>query len=205
MEKTMNDFMKALSSKEPIPGGGGASALIGAVSSALCSMVANLTTGKKKYAQFQEDIDKIILKTEEATKNLISFIEKDAEVFKPLSEAYGIPKEDTSRDSILENALVKASSVPMEILAEANSIIDIIEELSIKGSRLAISDIAVAATACRSAMEGAAMNVFINTNLMKNKEYAVKLNKQATTLLENGCKRCEKVYEEIVKELRCDE
>ena len=58
-DNSLSEFITALSSKEPVPGGGGASALIGAIGVALCSMVANLTTGKKKYAKYQSDIDDI--------------------------------------------------------------------------------------------------------------------------------------------------
>ena len=85
MSITLNDFITTLSSKSPVPGGGGASALIGAVSVALCSMVANLTSGKKKYSEYQNDIEQIIEETNISINNLLILIDKDAEVFKPLS------------------------------------------------------------------------------------------------------------------------
>ncbi len=203
MNTSLNDFIKELSSKSPVPGGGGASALIGAVAAALCSMVANLTSGKKKYADYQDDIDRIIGKMNSSIRSLMNLIVKDAEVFLPLSEAYSIPKEQPGRDEILESALVNACSIPLEIIREAASLVDIIEELKIKGSRLAVSDVGVAASACRAALDGAAMNVYINTNLMKDKKYAAKVNEETACIVANSCKRLEKVYNDILNELRC--
>lgn len=198
----MNDFIKELSSKAPVPGGGGASALIGAVGVSLCSMVANLTSGKKKYLEYQEDIDNILSRTSASIKTLMELIEKDAEVFEPLSQAYSISKDNPDREEILEKALITACSVPIKLLEEISQVIDIMEELSIKGSRLAVSDVGVAAAACRSAMEGAIMNVYINTKLMKNREVALKTNAEAEMLLNDGVSRCNTVYRQIANELR---
>lgn len=198
----INEFIKLLSSKSPVPGGGGASALIGAIGVSLCSMVANITSGKKKYAQYQSDLELIIERTQTSIDKLIGFIKKDAEVFEPLSAAYGIPKEEPGRDDILEKALVTACSVPLEILHEVADVLDIIEQLSVKGSRLAISDIGVAASACRCAMESAVMNVYINTKLMKNREYALETNAAAADILADGIDRCDRIYRKITDELR---
>ena len=198
----IKEFIDQLSSKSPVPGGGGASSLIGAIGVSLCSMVANLTSGKKKYAEYQNDIDKIILRSQKSIDRLLILIEKDAEVFEPLSAAYGIPKEDPERDEILEKALVQACSVPMEILHEVYGILDIIEELSVKGSKLALSDVGVAASALRCSLEGAVMNVYINTKLMKNTEYAKKINKETDNIFKDGIEKCDKIYQQIVNELR---
>ncbi|MCL2772780.1 MAG: cyclodeaminase/cyclohydrolase family protein [Oscillospiraceae bacterium] len=201
-EELLADFIQQLSSKDPIPGGGGASALIGAVSAALCSMVANLTSGKKKYMEYQADIDEILRFTSISVPKLLDLIEKDAEVFEPLSAAYGIPKDATGRDEILENALVAACSVPIQILTEISVIVDIIESLYVKGSRLLISDVAVAASACRCAIESAIMNVYINTKLMKNRDYATQVNAEAEAIFSDGVRRCDAVYQKISDELR---
>ena len=201
MNRTIDEFMETLASKAPVPGGGGASALVGAVGAALCSMVANLTSGKKKYAQYQPDIDRILQQMEASRKNMLLLIRKDAEVFEPLSAAYGIPKDAPGREETLEAALVAASGVPMEILREAAAILETLEELAVKGSRLAVSDVGVAASACRCCMEGAAMNVYINTKLMKNREGAEKCNAEAFALLSDGIRRCSEVYWHITKDL----
>ncbi len=201
-EKTIQGFIAELASKAPVPGGGGASALIGAVGMALCSMVANLTSGKKKYAEYQSDIERLVERASESIANLLRLVEEDAEVFEPLSAAYGIPKDDPSRDDVLEAALVKACSVPMEMLKEMAGVVDVVEQLAIKGSKLAVSDVGVAASACRSAMEGAIMNVYINTKLMKERDCAMRLNQEAEDFLKDGVKRCNVVYQLVTDELR---
>lgn len=202
MKMEIHEFINRLSSKAPVPGGGGASALIGAVGVSLCSMVANLTSGKKKYAQYQQDIEQILENTQGSISRLLALIEKDAEVFEPLSAAYGIPKEDPKRDAILEKALVAACSVPMEILKEVFGILDVIGQLTVKGTRLAISDVGVAASACRSAMESAILNIYINTKLMKDREYALKINSEAGEILNAGVKTCDEIYRKISDELK---
>lgn len=198
----LNEFITQLSSKLPVPGGGGASALIGAIGVSLCSMVANLTSGKSKYSEYQNDIDLIIARTQVSIDNLLNLINKDAEVFEPLSKAYGMPKNEPLREEILEEALINACAVPMEILYEVESILDIIEQLSVKGSKLAVSDVGVSAAACRCAMESAVMNVLINTKLMKNREYALETNRNAQSILANGICRTNKIYGQIINELR---
>ena len=202
MNMEIHEFINRLSSKAPVPGGGGASALIGAIGVSLCSMVANLTSGKKKYEQYQQDIEQILDATQGSISRLLKLIEKDAEVFEPLSAAYGIPKEDPNRDDILEVALFQACSVPREILKEVSGILDVIVQLAAKGTRLAVSDVGVAASACRSAMESAALNIYINTKLMKNRDYAQKTNREAEEILEAGVRTCDEIYRKISEELK---
>lgn len=202
MDITVKDFITELSSKAPVPGGGGASALIGAIGVSLCSMVANLTSGKKKYALFQEDIDMVLSRTGESIQKILDNVRKDAEVFEPLSAAYGIPKDEPGRDEKLEKALRAACSVPMDILRDVADVLDIIEILSVKGSKIAISDVGVAASACRCSMEGAVMNVYINTKLMKDRDYAEKINAEAQFILMDGIGRCNDVYQKITNELK---
>lgn len=198
----MTQFLQNLSSADPTPGGGGASALIGSVAAALGSMVGNLTTGKKKYAQYQEDIERILAQTGEKWRILEGYIAKDAESFAPLAAAYGIPKDQEGREEILQNALVEAARVPLEIARECASLVPLLKELSEKGSRLAISDVAVAAVACRSAIEGAVMNVYINTKLMTDRTLADSMNAEANLLVAYSRVRLEKVYEEISNQLQ---
>ena len=125
----MEQFLKELASKEPTPGGGGASALLGSVSASLCSMVANLTTGKKKYAQYQEDIERILKEMETGIWKIHSFIEKDAVAFAPLAQAYSIPKDQPDREQILEKALLDAAVLPMELTETLYALVPVMEEL----------------------------------------------------------------------------
>lgn len=193
----MKDFLDALSSKEPTPGGGGASALVAAVSCSLCSMVSNLTTGKKKYAQYQDKIDEYLVLLKEKNELLQADIEKDAKAFAPLAKAYSLDKSTEGYEDIMEKALFDAATAPKEILEDIYSLVPVIEDLAVMGSRLAISDVAVAAACLEAAMKGCVLNVYINTRSMKNKDTAQKMNAYAEKIVSDGSKRMQKVYADI--------
>ena len=193
----MKDFLDALSSKEPTPGGGGASALVAAVSCSLCSMVSNLTTGKKKYAQYQEKIDEYLVLLKEKNELLQADIEKDAKAFAPLAKAYSLDKSTEGYEDIMEKALFDAATAPKEILEDIYSLVPVIEDLAVMGSRLAISDVAVAAACLEAAMKGCVLNVYINTRSMKNKDTAQKMNAYVKEIVSDGSKRMQKVYADI--------
>lgn len=197
----MNKFLDELASAAPVPGGGGASALIGAISAALCSMVANLTMGKKKYAQYQERIDELIPILDLLREKLLEDIKLDADAFYPLSQAYSIPKDAPDRDTVMEEALLTATKAPMKIMEDVSLLVPVLEELEVMGSRLAISDVAVAAAACSAALKGAVMNVYINTRSMKDQAVAESMNQRAKEMLSDGTRRCDAVYNKITEGL----
>lgn len=200
-DKSCNDFLEVLSSAAPVPGGGGASALVGAMGVALGSMVANLTYGKKKYESVQEKVVAVLKKTQDLQKELVSLVEKDAEVFAPLSKAYGLPKttdaEKKYKEETLESALKAASEVPFEIMQKAYAAIEIHEELAAIGTRIAVSDVGVGVSLCKSALMGASLNIFINTKLMKDHAFAEDLNQRTRELLAVGCEKADRVYREV--------
>jgi formiminotetrahydrofolate cyclodeaminase len=201
MNNDMTGFLSDLASSAPIPGGGGASSLVGATGVALCSMVANLTSGKKKYAEYQSDIEAILEKGEELRLKLIGLIDKDAEAFEPLSKAYGISKDNPSRNIIIEDALKNACTAPFEILETLSESSDLVYELCTKGSRLAISDVGCAAALISAAAKGAVMNIYINTKLMEDREYADSLNEKSYNLVSDITSCCDKVYDIINENL----
>ena len=184
IEKTCSEFVEILASKAAVPGGGGASALVGAIGIALGSMVGSLTVGKKKYADVEDEIISLMEKAAVLQKELLALVDGDAEAFEPLSKAYGIPKDDPTRETVMEDALRVATSAPMDIMQACASAIDIIEQFAEKGSVLAISDAGVGAACARAAIIGASFNVFINTKAMTDREYACKVNAEADALLE---------------------
>jgi len=160
-------------------------------------MVGNLTSGKKKYAEYQQDIERIIADAVALNEKMLSLIEKDAEAFEPLAKAYSIPKEEPGRDEILEKALYEAAMAPLEIVKCSAEVSALIKELVVKGSRLAISDVGVAASACEACAKGAAMNVYINTKLMKDRECAAKLNAETIALVDEVSAVSKAAYDEV--------
>ncbi len=199
---SMNDlsvksFAQELAAKVSVPGGGGASALVGALAAALGSMVGNFTLGKKKYADVEPDIIVLMEKAENLRNELLACIDKDAEGFEPLSRAYGLPKDAPGRDETLEKCLHDAAAVPMEIAELSCKVIELSEEFAAKGSKLMISDAGCSAVFAWSALYGAALNVRVNTKLMKDREYAAGLDKRIDSLMEEYWKRADKVYEDV--------
>ena len=192
------DFSAALASKAAVPGGGGASALAGALGIALGSMVGALTVGKKKYADVEEDIKALMVRAEELRLRILYCVDKDAEAFEPLSKAYGIPKDDPTRDEVMEKCLRVAAAAPVEILELSCQAIEILEEFAAKGSVLAISDAATGAALCRAALYGAAINAKVNTAAMKDKEYTKKVNAYVDEMVEKYGQAADRVYSAVV-------
>lgn len=205
-EQNMQEFIKVLSSKAAVPGGGGACAYVAAAGMALGAMVANLTTGKKKYAQYQEEIEELLSKTEQLSKELMTYMDKDAESFEPLSKAYGLPKDTKEqqeyKDAVMEKALKEASLTPVALMEKILDVLKILERLSVVGSRLAISDVGAGVQLCKAALNGASLNVFINTKLMKDTETAEELNTRTDALLIEGNELADRIYEEVVDAIR---
>ena len=105
-KNTCEEFVDVLASKAPVPGGGGASALVGAIGMALGNMVGSLTVGKKKYADVEADIIALKEKATALQADFLRLVDADAEAFEPLSKAYGMPKETEEQKA--ENARVMA-------------------------------------------------------------------------------------------------
>ncbi len=205
-EQNMQEFIKVLSSKAAVPGGGGACAYVAAAGMALGAMVANLTTGKKKYAQYQEEIEELLSKAEQLSKELMTYMDKDAESFEPLSKAYGLPKDTKEqqeyKEAVMEKALKEASLTPVALMEKILEALKILERLSVVGSRLAISDVGAGVQLCKAALNGASLNVFINTKLMKDTETAEELNTRTDALLIEGNELADRIYEEVVDAIR---
>lgn len=197
LNSTICGFTEQIASKAPVPGGGGASALAGAVGIALCDMVGELTVGKKKYAAVEDDLRALMEKAQDLRVRLLACIEKDAVAFEPLSRAYGIPKDDPSRPEIMEACLREAAAAPLEILDLCCEAIAVAQEFASKGSPLVISDAATGAMICQGALYGAAVNVRVNTASMKDRAYAEEMNRHVDRALETYIPLAEEIYRNV--------
>lgn len=205
-DMNMNEFLEVLSSSAPVPGGGGACGYVAAVGMSLGSMVANLTTGKKKYAEYHEEIEKIITEAKTITKELAECMDKDAVSFEPLSKAYGLPKntdeEIAYREEVMEKALVTASEAPLLMMETIYKALKVLERLAVIGSRIAISDVGVGVQMCKAAVNGASLNVYINTKMMKNTDIAEEMNTRADELVIMSNELADRTYEEVMEVIR---
>ena len=194
-------FIEELASKAPIPGGGGASALVGAVGAALGNMVGSLTVGKKKYADVQEDILTLKARTDKLQAEFLALVERDAEVFEPLSRAYGLPKDtpeqQAEKERVMEAALKEACAVPLQIMEKCGEAIELHREFAAKGTALAISDVGVGVALCKAALQGASLNVFINTKAMTDRAEAERANARAEELLDKYTDLADEIYSAV--------
>ena len=201
----VNEFVSKLGSKAPTPGGGGASALVGALGIALGNMVAHLTIGKKKYASVELDMLELKSKATNLQDELVTLIECDAEVFAPLAAAYSMPKdteeEKAERDRVMENVLNEACRIPMEIMEKVCQSLELVRETAEKGSVAAISDAGDAAVFCKAALQGASLNVYINTRSMKDRERADAYNSRADEMLAKYCPMADEIFENVKNRL----
>ncbi len=202
IDRTAADFTAELASPAPVPGGGGASALAAAIGIALGDMVGELTVGKKKYADVEEEIKDLMARAQQLRERLLGFVDADAEAFAPLAKAYGIPKDDPNRDAVMESALKVACSVPMDIMRACGEALDIIAAFAAKGSRLAISDAGCGAVLCKAAMQAASLNVFINTKSMKDRDCAEVLEAEANALLDKYTAMGEEIFGAVLDRIR---
>ena len=206
MNLSCEAFLEDLAGSAPAPGGGGAAALVGAAGAALGNMVGSPTVGKKKYADVEADIIALKEKATALQADFLRLVEADAEAFEPLAKAYGMPRETEEEKAekarVMAIVLKDACAVPMEIMEKCCEAIDLIVEFAAKGSKLAISDAGVGAAFCKAALQGASLNVYINTKSMADREYAEELNRKADAMLEKYTKIADETFDSVLGRLK---
>lgn len=195
---TLNEFSEKLFSKEPVPGGGGASALVGALAVSLGAMAANLTLGKEKYAKYSDELNANLKKAEKLRLRLLELIEEDAVGFGEINKAYKVKPRD---EALVEKSLVSAATPPLKMMEAIKEVIDILIVFSDKTSVLVVSDVGVGAKFAEAALKSAYLNVVVNAALMKDEKTAAEIEQKADKLL-HYAKKADEVYENIVKQLR---
>ena len=196
-QNTCRDFVTVLASSAPVPGGGGAAALVGAVGTALGNMVGSLTVGKKRYADVESEIIALKAKCDALQGELLDQVAEDAKGFEPLAKAYGIPKDDPDRERVLEEATVSACQAPMRIMELCCKAIEAVAVFAEKGSRIAVSDAGCGAVILKAALQSASLNVFINTRSLKDRATADGLNAKAKAMLEQYCAMADGIYDAV--------
>ena len=204
-EYTCQEFCEILASKAPVPGGGGASALAGALAIALGNMVGNLTIGKKKYAAVEEEIWACNVQSEDLRLRFLDLIQADGDSFAPLAAVYRLPsgteEEKAVKEEKLQTALVDACVVPeqiMECCMEALRLIDIYED---KGSVMAVSDAAAAALLAKSALSAAALNLRINAKSLQDREAAEAILERMNARIAEGDALADEIYARALNKL----
>ena len=205
LDKSCTEFNKVLSSKAPVPGGGGAAAMGGAIGMALSNMVGNLTVGKKKYADVEDEVKELIAAGEKIIAELEALVDKDAEVFEPLSKAYGLPKntpeEAEHKAEVMEECCKTACSVPMEIMRQAFAGIKLHQRMGQIGTMIAISDVGCGVAFMKSALEAGSLNVIINLNTIKDQAFVTSTREEMDNLLAEGKRIADETFALVLSKL----
>lgn len=201
LDKTCKDFVEVLASSAPVPGGGGAAAFGGSIGMALANMVGSLTVGKKKYADVEPEVKELLAKGYKVIADLQALVDKDAEVFEPLSQAYGIPKDDPTRAEIMEKCAKEACSVPMQILRTAYEGINITSRVAQIGSLLVISDAGCGVVFLKAALESAMLNVVINLGIIQDQDYVNNTRAEMNRLLAEGRKTADETLALVISKI----
>jgi len=201
----LRDFVNELSTDSPAPGGGSVSALSGALSAALSSMVANLTHGKKGYEEHSELMEEIALKAQELKDRYLQFIDEDTQAFNLVMEAFRLPKkteeEKKIREERIEEATKEATRVPLKVLEATLELLDLAEVVADKGNVNSVSDAGVAALQARACAEGAYLNVIINLKSLNDQKFIEEANNKAVALLQEIQLRSTAIYEKVKEKI----
>jgi len=205
LTKTLSVYIDELSSNSPTPGGGNVSALCGVLSASLGAMVCNLTIGKKKYADVEEEMKSIKEKLEGYKSKFLDLAEKDNEAFDKVMEAFKLPKETdeekSAREKKIEEATIEAAAVPSDVIKLCADVIPMIDTISRKGNKNSASDAGVAALLISTAAQGAFLNVAINCSSLKNQTIAAELMKKAEIYTDEVKKQSSYIIVQLNKEL----
>ncbi len=187
IDKKVSNFLDELASNSPTPGGGSVAALAGALGAALISMVGNLTVGKKKYKDVEEDIKKIISSSEKLRYELSQLIEEDVKVFNNFMSTYKMPKETEDEKKVraekIQESLIEAAKVPLKVAYKCLDILSLSKEVAEKGNINVVSDAGVAVLMAEAALESAILNVKINLGMIKDEKVRAELSSSIKEIL----------------------
>lgn len=205
IEKTVSQFLDELASNSPAPGGGSVAALAGAAGAALASMVCNLTIGKKKYAEVQDEMKAVLKETELLRKEFTQLIDKDTEAFNSVMAAFGLPKgseqEVAARADAIQVATKAATLVPLSVMQACEKALLQAKAVAQKGNKNSASDAGVAALMLQAGCAGAALNVRINLGGLNDASFVEQIAHESAEIARNVERLTREVLSEVEKML----
>lgn len=206
LDFSLEEFAQDLGSKKSMPGGGSVAAYALNLANGLASMVANFTSGKKKYAAYQAYIEKILEKCQAFHRESMDMVDRDAEAFLPLAAVYKMPsdtdEEMEAKYAQMQICLTRAASVPLDLLRLSKKVLDLHEDLLEKGSIMLLSDVGVGVAMLRSAALSARINVMINIKDIDDQAYVTRTSEEVEDLVADIVKRSDYIYDEVFRRLR---
>lgn len=203
--RTVTQFLDALASSAPAPGGGSVAALSGALGAALVSMVCNLTLGKAKYAGVQDEIASLVERSESLRHRLTDMLEADVVAYSGVASAYRMPRgtaeEKAARSAAIQAALKEATVVPMRVAEACVQVLDLCTPAAELGNVNAVSDAGVAALMAEAGLRSAALNVIINLNAIKDATFCDEMGAKLDAFLDGKPALKDQIYDLVVEKL----
>lgn len=199
---SLEAFTRGVAARTPTPGGGGVSALAGALAVSLAMMCGGFTRGKSGDAGREADIDRMLDEGERLRAALIALIDADAAAFAPVARAYALPKGDPDRRLAIARATAGAAEAPLEMIRSLVRVVLLLEEMGEKGSRMLLSDIACGGHLAAAALRSASVNVFVNTAALADRDLASALEAEADGCVAEYAPRAERLAAELTDRIR---
>lgn len=204
-DQKIKNFLDGLASKSPTPGGGSVAALTGSMGAALLSMVGNLTIGKRKYIHVEDDIKRLLKRSEILRADFEELMERDTEAFNQFMAIMKLPKETEEqkedRRKKMQIALIEAANVPLEVARKSLEVLNICQEVANKGNKNVISDAGVGAILAEAAFDSAILNVKINLAMIQEEKVKSNLNHEIEDLLGLARGKKDKAVEIVLKKI----
>ncbi len=206
LDTTMGQFLDQLASKAPTPGGGSVAALTGAMAAGLITMVCDLTIGKKTYAEFEAEAKAIRERAEAARAELQRLGQEDISVFERLSAAYKLPKttdaDAATRRAAIQTVTKQATEVPLRMARVLVGLVPLCTPLARHGSRLAVSDVGVAAHLIKAAVPSALLNVDINLAVLEDQQFVRETRAHVEDMIVGLAEEVDGVLELVYERIR---
>lgn len=201
-EQTVHMFLEELASSSATPGGGSAAALAGAMGAALISMVCNLTIGKRRFADVENELRDALEESESLRRQLTSLVDADTHAFDRVMAAYRLPKEteaeQATRQPAIQSALQGATQVPLETATACAAVVELAARVVAKINPNALSDAGAAALLAEAGLRGAQLNVAINLAAIRDSNFVREKQQDLNTVLSGADQQKERVFSYVL-------
>ncbi|MBI5529026.1 MAG: cyclodeaminase/cyclohydrolase family protein [Deltaproteobacteria bacterium] len=205
VEKKVTEFCQELASESPAPGGGSVAALSGALAASLASMVCRLTVSKKKFTAVEEEMRVVMEGADTVRQTLLKLVEEDTQAYEAVMDAYKLPKgtsdERAARERAVQDALKKATGVPLEVAKQATAVLGFALRAAQRGNPNAVTDAGVCALVARAAVEGAILNVKVNLESIEDEGMVAETRRVSEKIRSRAAELADKVGAEVAAKI----
>jgi formiminotetrahydrofolate cyclodeaminase len=204
-EGGIKEFIEAVASQSPAPGGGSVSACAGSLAAALAGMVSRLTVNKKKYADVKDEISEVMMRADGLKEELFNLISDDAKAFDDVMAAMKMPQDTdkmkAEREKAIQKATIQATRIPLKVMELSYMAIKCSQVVAEKGNVNSLSDAGVSSLAGRTAVIGAYMNVKINIPGIEDEKVKSEIQEKAEKIRKDALEMAQKIENDVISRL----